>query len=546
MGKWLTALARGASGLLWLLALAVLLFYLYVYWTYAEALLHFPFDYDQGESYDVYSGILLGQGRWIYNDNSLYPFYSSNYPPLYSVLVSLAVRFLGPSLFAGRLISVVASCMIGLLIYAIVSRRTRSRVIGVTAALAFFASTYVYHVTPLARVNPSMALFALMGVYCTGKLRWRWLALGVLFLLFALYTKQTAVDAVAASLLYLLLCRWRRALVVGIILAVLGGGTFYLLDQQSAGQFYLNVVAANINPFDWGQAERYYLNFLEIHGLLLGLSTLGIALALWKRRLTIYHLYALTSIGMAAGAGKWGAGESYFLNAVVATCIVAGLTLGQLRTNLSIGLRPVLPLLLLLQMPLLWHGPYDGTKWGLVDRGLQQSVLGQPPSARDEAAGWCIVGYVDRSKGDVLLEESSFALADRKPIIGNPSQLLNLSQLGQWDERWLVDALNRQHFGLVVLTAHFYPQSVLEAIGKNYGTVDIIEMGDVPYRVLLPNPVQAQALNASDETVSSAAPEEVPTETEPPQEADLGSEPTDPTSGIPPDDGDVANDLPSR
>lgn len=503
MGKRLTT-----SGVPWCLTLLALLFYLYAYWSYAGALLRFPFDHDQGEGFDVYSGILLGQGRWIYNDNSLYPFYSSNYPPVYAILVSLAVRFVGPSLLAGRLISVVASCLIGVLIYAIVGRRTGSRMMGAVAGLAFFASTYVYHVTPLARVNASLALFALLGVYCMEQLRWRWLALGTLFLLLALYTKQNAVDAVAASLIYLFIRHWRRAGLVGVALGALAGTAFYLLDRQSSGQFYLNVVEANFNPFDWIQSAQYFRNFFEIHAVLLGLAAVGLALAAWRRRVSIYHLYALSALLVSAGAGKWGAGESYFLNAIVAICVVVGLTLADLRTILPALARPALPLLLLLQMPLLWHGPIDGTGWGLIDRGPQRGLLGQLPTSQDETAGWSIVSYVEKSRGDVLLEESGFALADQRPVIGNPSHLLNLSRQGRWGAQSLVDALEQRQFGLVVLTAHFYPQPVLDAIGDNYSTADIIHMDGQPYRILTPSPVQAQNSEPRDEVgVAPAGPE---------------------------------------
>src|SRR5215210_3671627 len=69
---------------LWALATLALIFYLLVYVSHTANLTAYPYDLDQGEAYDVNSGWLLAQGRPIYTDNQQYPYYSSNYPPIYS------------------------------------------------------------------------------------------------------------------------------------------------------------------------------------------------------------------------------------------------------------------------------------------------------------------------------------------------------------------------------------------------------------------------------------------------------------------------------
>ena len=73
------------------LGVAVLFFYLLVYVAHAANLAAYPYDLDQGEAYDVNSGWLLAQGRPIYTDNERFPYYSSNYPPVYSLLLAPVV-----------------------------------------------------------------------------------------------------------------------------------------------------------------------------------------------------------------------------------------------------------------------------------------------------------------------------------------------------------------------------------------------------------------------------------------------------------------------
>ena len=83
-----------------LLILTVLVYlgYLAVYVAYAVDLFHWPFDYDQGEGFELYDAILYSQGEWPYRDNAVYPFYASNYPPLFHLLIVPLLPIFGPQL----------------------------------------------------------------------------------------------------------------------------------------------------------------------------------------------------------------------------------------------------------------------------------------------------------------------------------------------------------------------------------------------------------------------------------------------------------------
>ncbi|MEL7675580.1 MAG: hypothetical protein AAGU78_17730, partial [Chloroflexota bacterium] len=79
--------AQIAGAALLALALGVMIAYFVVYVAYAAKLMRFPFDYDQGEGFELVDTILLSEGQWPYRDAEVYPFYASNYPPLYHVLL---------------------------------------------------------------------------------------------------------------------------------------------------------------------------------------------------------------------------------------------------------------------------------------------------------------------------------------------------------------------------------------------------------------------------------------------------------------------------
>ena len=76
--------------------LVLLVVYAGVYLQFAVQLAGFPFDLDQGEGYDAWSAWLINLGQLPYTSNADFPYYSSNYPPLWSYLVSIPMAWSGP------------------------------------------------------------------------------------------------------------------------------------------------------------------------------------------------------------------------------------------------------------------------------------------------------------------------------------------------------------------------------------------------------------------------------------------------------------------
>ena len=149
-------------------ALVILVYYFAVYVVYAANLIRFPFDYDQGEGFELVDAIMLAEFRWPYADIETYPFYGSIYPPLYHVLLVPFVWLFGPEYWYGRLFSFITTLITAAAIgYAVYREGTRSghgqnRLVGVVALLArlaFLASNIVYHIGPLLRQHISMIMF---------------------------------------------------------------------------------------------------------------------------------------------------------------------------------------------------------------------------------------------------------------------------------------------------------------------------------------------------------------------------------------------------
>src|SRR3954465_7837532 len=70
-------------------ALGLLLLYCVIYVRFAGGLIVSPFGLDQGEGYDAWSAWLIAQGELPYGHNVTTQYFSINYPPLWSALVSI-------------------------------------------------------------------------------------------------------------------------------------------------------------------------------------------------------------------------------------------------------------------------------------------------------------------------------------------------------------------------------------------------------------------------------------------------------------------------
>ncbi len=514
---------------LYTLALAALLFLFLVYLIYAVALFRFPFDYDQGEGFELWDAVLLSRGRNIYLDNESYPFYASNYAPLFPLLLAPLVKLFGPRLWVGRLFSFGTTLVIGVLIFTIVQRETRDRLIALLSALTCFAANIVYQIGPLFRLHMTMVMFGLLGVAFMARLEdekhgRRNLWLGMLFLLAAGYTKQLAFDAVLAAFLFFFLRRPKQAVLYGLGFGAVVVLIFVALNAITDGQWFLNAITANANPFIPGQTQALYKQWLRLYTVII-LVAAGYALwTLYLDRISIYALYFTVAVAKGALSGKWGAGPAYFTTSIVAACICTGIGLGLLRRWVArqaaqtptirwqwahAGLGLVIPLLFIYQARLNLHMPLDHPLTRPVARLLNipaqaphrfrqdyydtmgYTQLGHPPTPADAEAGWRIVAWVQATQADgpTWSEEAMFTIwAGQDEVVTNPTQLYNLWNLGKLDVSEMVAMIQARAFGLVIFRAQFYPPPVLAAIGQQYDVVEHIEMNGFYYAILRPKP----------------------------------------------------------
>jgi hypothetical protein len=514
------------------LVLVVFIGYFIVYNIYAFSLFRFPFDFDQGEGFELMDTVLFSRGQWPYQDINSYPFYSSNYPPVFHLVVVPLIWLFGPQYWTGRVVAYLGTLITAAAIGYAVQRETRRIWLSILMGLAFLASNYVYHVGPLFRQHMFMVMFETLAVVLvtiviqreeeTGKRNNRGLLVVMILLLLAGYTKQLAYATVFSVFIFLFLRQTKRAILWAIPFTAVTVLIFFMIDIATDGQWLTNTITANINPYIPAQGIGLLRQWFELHTVLT-VAAAGLAIyQLYFERLSAYAIWFVVAAANGITAGKWGAGESYFATAIAASCILTGLAAGRIITwserkgpRWNVAALSIFAILFLVQANKVFHWPTHTPALRTIAAAVGKPVetyvvpqtscsapraavavpyvdsagvglLGRPPNDQDIEAGQRIAQFVLTGETAAFSEEAGFNLYVGRDVITNPTQLLNLYNNRQVDLTEMLAMLDNQQFDTVIFRAQFYPPPVLEVIGQRYETTELVEMNGFVYCLLSP------------------------------------------------------------
>lgn len=462
----MNALAR----FLWLCVWLGLAFYLVLTLWLGLTGLVYPYQLDYGEGIVLWFAQQLAHGQTIYKGLSDFPYASNNYPPVAMLLSAALMPIFGDGYASGRLLNLASALIIAGLIFRIVQTETRSRSFAAIAALFFLGSPYVYHWIPLFRVDLMGLAFAVGGIYVV----WRWeqpaagnrqrldtagLLLATACFLLALYTKHTLFAAPAAAFFSLWMRNKRTAIFFALALGAVGGAIYLLLDSVTRGGFTFGLLESNATIFLPDQLSALLKNFALTFPILL-------LLALWfwlervrAKRFGVLEWYAVTAFAALVLAGRVGAWENYFFEAIAITCVFAFLRPEFKNLNskhlhraqvqvfqihvtrngiLNYELRIqnfILPTLLFVQLALMWHDPRIAAEL----------------MARDLPANQQLASLLQQTPGIIISEDMGALATNGKAVAYYTFQYSSLARSGKWDQRWELDGLRYGAFPLVIL-----------------------------------------------------------------------------------------------
>jgi 4-amino-4-deoxy-L-arabinose transferase-like glycosyltransferase len=466
---------RGQAALYILLILCIAGYF----WT-AVSIIMFPYSVDYGEA------ALLDQSRRILSHQALYkvelsdpPYVISNYPPIFPVFQAGLSNLSGLSfLLCGRLISFFASLLSAIILASLARSITGNWLSSFFALGLFLGHPYVITWSALARVDSLALLFclaALLILYHRWQ-SWTWLILSCFLLLAAIFTRQSYLLAgPLAALAWLWSRDRRRGIVFSLFLLISSLVVFLGINIQTQGGFYINIVQANLNQYQFSRLAVMGEQLLLIWPVIIFVSFLYAAYVLTKVGQPAFPqinpfvtsglwFFSIGAVISAVTVGKEGSDVNYFLELIAACSLWVALVAHKILSQnpirrgiyyLIIGCQ----LIWLLAGILIFYRSTIGNRWARLDwyRELAAEVQNTAP------------------QGQILSDDYlGMVVQAGQPIYYQPFEYGQLYLAGIWDPEPLAQEIKSGLFPLIIIGGNTlekpccWPPELIQAIREAY------------------------------------------------------------------------------
>jgi hypothetical protein len=424
---------------------AVLCFIFINYIALSVAVLFYPYDLDFSEGFVITPAIRLLEGGQLYNDIKSFPYYSVvKYPPVFYIVNAFTMLLLGKTLLSARLISLLSSLGVGYLIFLIVKKRTKNKILGIFSALLFFSSFVMFWHTSQARVDMLALFFSLSGIYLIQDYKkGRNFYLAIMFFVLAFLTKQIFVAAPVASFVYLFFKDRKKSFEFFSIIAVLAVFSFLAINFLTHGGFFAHM-------FEY--SKGIMATDFELLTLLLEKNIMILLISFYyfyknsSELLGLYFIFAYVlffSI-LFLRMGGW---VYYFLETAITTSVLAGVILNTVFSGPKKRFFIIVMILLVVQLVIfVRHDP--------------RSVLfifkskAYPPLVNIEADNK-MASYIQNATANVLVEHASYARANGKEVSPESWSLIELQQNGIVTGEETLEFLENQDYSLIIYYSRF-------------------------------------------------------------------------------------------
>ena len=268
-----TGLERLLSSLLLLLALLSIFIVSFIF----ISRIAYPYSVERMEGASLLQVIRILSGHPLYTQPSI-DYIPLIYPPLYFYLSALAAKIMGIGFMPLRLVSILAFIGCLLFTYRIIKSVTNNDYASLIG-ISFFAATYPLNGAwfDIARVDTLFVFFSIAAIYFSSKENLKGLILSSAFWILAIFTKQTGIFVLTASLVYLLLKNWKKNF-IQLAITLLGGTLVYALCVQVWGKwfsyfmFYLPTLHKTQSSFADISTSIFQLVLPPIIAILIGIS----------------------------------------------------------------------------------------------------------------------------------------------------------------------------------------------------------------------------------------------------------------------------------
>ncbi len=313
------------------------------------------------------------------------------------------------------------------------------------------------------------------------RLNLRAVLLAALACFAAVATKQSALAAVAAIGLYLLIHDSKLLIIFLSAWASLIIPSILWLNASSNGEFLHHIIT--YNQLEWyprvflGQAK----NFMATHFIFV-LAYAWFAINYFKRE-QLLLIYATITLITTISTGRDGASTNYFIESIAITAILLGIISKDILENPNLRLRTGFASLILIQIGFFALPNIKPVSWfnkTTPDFGLN-------PSQADHQSCDQLNEYIQAATGPILVENPGFAVINRKDVIGNAAVLKFFRRKG-WDAPVdnFIQTIDAKTYDLIIFQGEAYDLDVLQATDRSYHEIARVDcLGE--YEIKAPN-----------------------------------------------------------
>ncbi|NLT66140.1 MAG: glycosyltransferase family 39 protein [Acidobacteria bacterium] len=397
-------------------------------------LLKSDFAWDDADPEILNQAWRLAQGQNIYRGIDSPPFAFAAYPPVYFAAAALLMKFTGLSFLPARLLSFAATLFIGWALIRLSRRYNKSAWYGVWGTFFLFLVPAFLYNSARCHVQMMAVAFSIWSLVFFLRNRWQEsLVISPLLAALAFYTKQTQIALPIAIALFLLLRNRRWFIPYCSVMAVSCLIPLLWLQKISDGYFFFDAVELAklaYNPLLIPQVFMHHAGPILVFLCIALVST-------WRRFRSgewgVLDCYLGCLFVITTGSlGRAGAHGQYVLELVVATVLYLVVTLRLPELHGRTALVSIQILMLLVYTPL-----FVGLEEGLYNRAANR-------------AAEKIYPLIKGTPGPILSQQGSFALFGRGEIYIQLFHFTALSRAGVWDQRHLLNDIERRKFPRVI------------------------------------------------------------------------------------------------
>ena len=425
-----------------------------------------PYGIDFGEGYLANASLELIRGHNPYHSLDQPPWIVTSYPPLFLVLNGLLMSILGVSLIPGKFIATISLVGMIILVGAILRKLGVSLAVAILSAGVLLAFPWPVSWAQVVRVDTLGIMFAAAGIFL-------WLrsqktsdaVLAAVFFSLAAYTKQSLLAAAFAAIVYGLISRDRRILILMVLFAVLTGGAYVVTNYATGGWFIQHLFTYTANEFFVGRMTAGLGQYFKATWLLqiLAISAFIIPGAVSGPRRLLGWYFLLSHLTLGA-YGFEGSDTNYFIEPLMSSALLAGLSLDRLTSSVlteplrkavlpsprTIGFALILAIIVLARF-------FDPSQFR-IERANAERIDNGKGLIRLEAG----------VPGDVLSEDASFTFLAGKRVFYQPYIMALLSRNGKWDQTAFIRTIEEEAYSIIVLRVDLSDQNSTEVRGKGW------------------------------------------------------------------------------